>query len=60
MYLSCMECAGVLLDKAAREEVIHLAGHAGGSSASLSALPGSFSIPNRYRLGDVARTHRFK
>lgn len=55
-----MECAGVLSDKAATEEVIHLAGHAGGNPASLSALPGSFSIPYRYRLGDVARTHRFK
>lgn len=60
MYLSCVGCAGVLLDRAAREEVTHLAGNAGGSPASLSALLGSFSIPYRNRLGDVARTHRFK
>lgn len=55
-----MECAGILLDRAAREKVIHLADHAGGSSASLSTLLGSFSIPDRNGLGDVTRTDRFK
>lgn len=60
MYFSCMECAGVLLDRAAKAKVIHLAGHAGGSPASLSTLLGSFGIPYGKRLGDVARTHRFK
>jgi len=61
MYLSCAACAGVLLNRAAREDVTLLAGLAGGSLANLSALLGSSSILHRYGLGDgAAKAPRFK
>lgn len=50
MCLSCAAGAGILLDRTGREEVVLLAGHAGGSLANLSALLVSFSILYVYRL----------